>query len=117
MSIKANLTTALELVNAGWAKGNVYDSGCYCLLGAIAAARTGLRGREFQDWHYHYHTDSAYNVTPEVELVAEVAATEFPGRGDGEYLADQVYRFNDNPDTQQADVVRVLAKAIEAAGE
>ncbi|MFE7797011.1 hypothetical protein [Nocardia sp. NPDC057440] len=117
---RENLAIALDLIKTeGWAVANLQDkeSGGYCLLGAIYAARTGKRDLE-------NFTEDGYQDSPEVDAVAVVLRNigqvnedrlnRF--REDGELYA-LVYGFNDMTGRRIEEVIDVLSKAIEAAGQ
>ncbi|MFE7797013.1 hypothetical protein [Nocardia sp. NPDC057440] len=119
---RENLAIALDLINTeGWTIAELWDrdSGGYCLLGAIYAARTGARRFDPKEVEV-----AAYQDSSEVEAVAvalrdeghvdEEQLNEF--REDGELHA-LVYTFNDMTGRQKEEVIDVLSRAIEAAGQ
>ncbi|GAA5081417.1 MULTISPECIES: DUF6197 family protein [Nocardia] len=113
--VAENLTIALGLINkAGLGRGVLYnhESGCYCSLGAIHAARTGLRGFAVAiDEDRKFGTKRAYQNSPEADAVRlSMLRLGLLPDADGDF--SDVYRVNDsapNPDV----VIEAFEQAIE----
>ncbi|CAM4518968.1 hypothetical protein NONI108955_41175 [Nocardia ninae] len=116
-SVAENLTIALGLINEnGLGRGLLYnrETGCYCSLGAIHAARTGLRGFSVAvDEDRRLGTKLAYQNSPEAEAVRlSMLAMDLLPDADGDFA--DLYRVNDSVPNPQT-VIEAFERAIENA--
>lgn len=119
--VQENLTTALNLLEAhGFGTGILYGEGKYCMVGAVFAGRSGLRGMDVT-------RGPAYDDCPELEAIVRAieAAGDYPDFRtyrspglDDRAMGEFVCKFNDRwaweLDEQKLAIMR---KAIEIAGE
>ncbi len=108
--IENSARAALERLQEGdaWCKGNIYDQGRRCLIGAIRNAQSAA-----DDWKHYTEVED----DPIAPLVRNVIESQFPERsanvspGTANEHSVALFHFNDDPRTTFDDVRVVLEKA------